>query len=361
MKKIKAVILFVFLIIYIFFLTPICCIAVKNKSCSIDSNVIDTAINAMRINACAIMLGDNTLCIVKDKATAESVIDAFYYKYAICESNEVLLEIKWNEMPQTVNVKEDICNILNKEDAINMLISFTNMNYTEVAAQSIAGNTQTSKTLSVSYKKYVKQTETIDYNKITENSSTLYKDQSQIKQKGIQGLQENIYKIEYINDKEQKRELVKSQQLIKQQDEIIIKGTKIRKNPEYIIPTTGFVSSVYGERNGEMHLGIDIADSKDSAIYAAKEGTIVRAEWYYGYGKCIDIKHNDGSWTRYGHMDKFLVNVSDKVNQGDEIGLMGTTGNSTGYHLHFEIRYGNWPYGRTVDPNYFLDLSKLKE
>lgn len=359
MKKIKNIIS-VLIIINIFFLIPICCVAADNKSCSIDNNIMNTAINAMRINACAIKSGDNTICTVKDKATAESVIDDFYYKYAICESNEVLLEIKWNEMPQIINVKEDICNILSKEDAINLIVSAANINYTEVAALSIAGNTKTSNTMSVSYTKYVKLTETEEYNTITENSKTLYQDQSQIKQKGIQGVKEFIYKIEYINDKEQKRELVKSKELIKPQEEIIIRGTKIREYPEYILPTTGFVSSVYGERNGELHMGIDIANSKGSPIYAAKDGIVTRTEWYFGYGKCIDIKHNDGSWTRYGHLDKFLVNIGDKVNQGDEIGLMGTTGNSTGYHLHFEIRYGIWPCGRTVDPSYFLDLSKLK-
>lgn len=339
---------------------PKYCIAIENKSCSIDSNVMNTAISAMKINACAIKSGEDIICTVKDKATAQSVLDAFYYNYAKCKNNEVLLEIKWNEKPEIVNVKEDICNILSKEDAIDMLTSAASDNYTEVAALSIAGETKANKTMAVSYIKYVKEAEAIDYNIITESSNTLYQDQRQIKQKGVQGLKENIYKIEYINDEEQKREFIKSQDLIKPQDEIIIKGTKIRKQPQYILPTSGFVSSIYGERNGEMHLGIDIADSKDTIVYASKDGTVMRAGSYYGYGNCIDIRHNDGSWTRYGHLDKFLVNVGDKVNQGQEIGLMGTTGNSTGYHLHFEIRYGNWPYGRTVDPSYFLDLSKLK-
>jgi murein DD-endopeptidase MepM/ murein hydrolase activator NlpD len=106
-----------------------------------------------------------------------------------------------------------------------------------------------------------------------------------------------------------------------------------------------------------MHLGLDIANSKDTVIVASKEGIVMRAEWYYGYGQCIDIKHNDGSWTRYAHLDEFLVEVGDKVNQNQKIGLMGTTGRSTGPHLHFEIRYGKWPYGRTIDPSYALSIS----
>lgn len=348
----------IFLIIYLLIMAPNYCIANEENN---NTKVLDTAMNAMKINACAIKTGDDIICTVKDYTTAQNVIDKFYYQFAKCGNNEVLVEIAWAEKPETVNVKENIFNILNQEDAVNMLLSAAkNEADVKIAALSVAAEAKADKMPSVSYTKYVKETETEKYITIIENSETLYQDQSQIKQKGIQGIKENIYKIVYINDGEQSRELLKSEELIKAQNEIIIKGTKIRKYPEYAIPAYGFVSSSYGMRNGEMHLGIDIANSKGTEIYVSKDGVVVRTEWYYGYGKCIDIKHYDGSWTRYGHLDEFLVNVGDKVNQSEKIGLMGTTGNSTGYHLHFEIRYGKWPYGRTVDPSYFLDLSKLK-
>ncbi|MBD2006462.1 MULTISPECIES: M23 family metallopeptidase, partial [Cyanophyceae] len=97
--------------------------------------------------------------------------------------------------------------------------------------------------------------------------------------------------------------------------------------------------SGYGRRWGRMHKGIDIAAPIGTPIFAAASGVVVYARWNSGgYGNLVDIQHPDGSLTRYGHNSKLLVVEGQRVEQGEAIALMGSTGRSTGPHLHFEIR-----------------------
>ena len=107
-------------------------------------------------------------------------------------------------------------------------------------------------------------------------------------------------------------------------------------------PTTGPVTSSYGPRGGRMHNGTDIAPPCDTPIYAASGGTVVRAGPSSGYGNLIAIDHGAGVVTRYAHMfpDGVLARVGEKVEAGRQIGLVGTYGDSTGCHLHFEVMIG---------------------
>ena len=107
------------------------------------------------------------------------------------------------------------------------------------------------------------------------------------------------------------------------------------------------ITSTFGNRThpitgqpGTMHNGIDIASSvnANAKIVAAAEGKVVKAsDTGDGYGKCVIIQHSNGYYTLYGHMSSLTVSVGDDVKKGQQIGVMGTTGNSTGNHLHFEI------------------------
>jgi len=107
---------------------------------------------------------------------------------------------------------------------------------------------------------------------------------------------------------------------------------------DYIWPTQGVFSSGYGWRWGRMHKGIDLANSTGTAIVAAKEGRVTFSGWNDGgYGYLVEITHGDGSKTRYGHNSRLLVSEGQAVRQGEVISQMGSTGHSTGPHLHFEI------------------------
>ncbi|MEH2421998.1 MAG: peptidoglycan DD-metalloendopeptidase family protein [Nostoc sp.] len=120
----------------------------------------------------------------------------------------------------------------------------------------------------------------------------------------------------------------------------------------YTWPAKGTLTSGFGWRWGRMHKGIDVANSTGTPVVASAEGTIEKAGWNNGgYGNLVDIRHPDGSMTRYGHNSKILVQPGQLVHQGETIALMGSTGHSTGPHSHFEIH----PSGKgAVNPIAFL-------
>ena len=115
-------------------------------------------------------------------------------------------------------------------------------------------------------------------------------------------------------------------------------------------PTNGSVTSGFGYRWGSLHAGIDIANGVGTPIRAAKGGTVILAGWNGGYGNCIVIDHGGGFSTLYGHMTRLRASDGQRVSQGDLIGDMGSTGNSTGSHLHFETRLNGTPQ----DPSRYL-------
>ena len=106
----------------------------------------------------------------------------------------------------------------------------------------------------------------------------------------------------------------------------------------WLWPARGVFSSGYGWRWGRMHKGIDIANSVGTPILAAQSGRVTYAGWNDGgYGYLVEITHTDGSRSLYAHHSRILVQVGEDVAQGQQIGLMGSTGRSTGPHLHFEV------------------------
>lgn len=106
------------------------------------------------------------------------------------------------------------------------------------------------------------------------------------------------------------------------------------------------MTSGFGPRWGRMHTGLDLAAPTGSPIYASDGGTVIRAGYYGGYGNCLDIDHGNGRVTRYAHCSKLLVSSGEQVYQRQQIALVGSTGNSTGPHLHFEVRLN----GSAVNP-----------
>lgn len=126
-------------------------------------------------------------------------------------------------------------------------------------------------------------------------------------------------------------------------------------------PTEGHITSLFGYRfdpmhrvgeTGEYHAGIDIANSADTLIYATADGTVRHAGWSHGYGQMVVVDHGYGISTLYGHTSKTLVKTGARVQRGQVIAYMGTTGRSTGAHLHYEV----WRHGKPINPQAFLKV-----
>lgn len=118
-------------------------------------------------------------------------------------------------------------------------------------------------------------------------------------------------------------------------------------------PTNGFISSPYGLRFGgtEFHQGIDIAADTGTPITATADGVVTSAGWNSGgYGNMVDIDHGNGITTRYGHASAVAVTAGEHVRRGQIIAYVGSTGHSTGPHLHYEVRVG----GQPVNPAPYL-------
>ncbi|MFC2728891.1 MAG: M23 family metallopeptidase [Centipeda sp. (in: firmicutes)] len=119
-----------------------------------------------------------------------------------------------------------------------------------------------------------------------------------------------------------------------------------------IWPAAGYVSSPYGLRFGgtEFHQGIDIAADMGTPIVATADGIVTAAGWNGGYGNMVDVDHGGGIVTRYGHASALAVTVGQKVRRGEVIAYVGSTGRSTGPHVHYEVRVD----GQPVNPAGYL-------
>ena len=129
--------------------------------------------------------------------------------------------------------------------------------------------------------------------------------------------------------------------------------------PQFAPARRDLISSGFGyrrdpfNRRAAMHKGLDFRGAVGTPIYSAAKGRVSFVGWKGGYGKTIEITHGNGLMTRYAHMSKFDAKVGDQVNAGKTIGAIGSTGRSTGPHLHFEVRIN----GRAVNPRTFLETA----
>lgn len=159
-----------------------------------------------------------------------------------------------------------------------------------------------------------------------------------------------------LNDQLDSRE----QQLAILEDLIVKKQLQYEARPAGRPITKGWISSYFGKRTDpftgklEMHKGMDFAGKEDSKIVAVANGVVTWTGPRYGYGNLVEINHGNGYTTRYGHNKEILVEVGDAVEKGQPISLMGSTGRSTGPHVHFEVLKND----HQIDPVAFVQASR---
>ncbi|MHC0039352.1 peptidoglycan DD-metalloendopeptidase family protein [Pseudoneobacillus sp. C159] len=204
--------------------------------------------------------------------------------------------------------------------------------------------------VNVIVEKEVNKREKIPYQKQVEETTKMYKGDIKVKQKGQEGVRAVTYVISQENGQTVKRQTVKADVLVNPVTKVVLKGTKVipsRGEGNFSWPTSGgYVSSQMGYRWSRMHKGIDIARPNDRTIKTVDNGVVVFAGWDGGYGNKIVVDHQNGYRTVYAHLSSIEVNVGQTVPKGSQIGVMGSTGDSTGVHLHFEV-YKN---GSLVNP-----------
>ena len=201
--------------------------------------------------------------------------------------------------------------------------------------------------------------EVMRFTRETKDTPDLWIGQTEIEQKGEDGKKLVTGTIVKENGVEVERNITNTEIVKEPVTEIVLNGTTERPKTAptgiFAMPLKDHytVTSPYGFRWGRLHAGVDMACPSGTTVYASDGGVVVRASWYSSFGNCIEIEHLDGTYTRYAHLSGYLVSAGDEVYQGQEIGFVGSTGFSTGPHLHFEIH----PYGTsTIDPASVLDI-----
>ncbi|MEJ8547380.1 peptidoglycan DD-metalloendopeptidase family protein [Brevibacillus borstelensis] len=205
--------------------------------------------------------------------------------------------------------------------------------------------------VTVQVKEEVSQKEAIPFTTQVKNNEKLPKGETKVVQEGKEGSKNVRYLVVKENGQVIGRNILDQQVMEQPLVKIVERGTKVipsRGTGRLSWPARGKISSGFGMRWGRLHKGIDIAGS--GAVRAADNGRVVSAGWDGDYGNSILIDHGNGMKTRYGHLRSISVKVGDVVSQGKAIGIMGSTGDSTGVHLHFEVIQN----GRLQNPVRFL-------
>ncbi|KNZ69241.1 peptidase M23 [Thermincola ferriacetica] len=187
--------------------------------------------------------------------------------------------------------------------------------------------------------------ETIPYNVKVIADKSMWKGRQKINQKGENGSREVTYKLVLANGTVENRTVLNQKVIKPAKDQIVVRGARLvvasrGGSGRLAWPTGGRITSPFGSRWGSMHTGLDIDGYTGQPVGAAEDGRVVSTGWDGAYGKQVTIDHGNGLRTKYAHLSKIEVSPGEYVSRGQLIGEVGSTGRSTGSHLHFEVMVG---------------------
>ena len=334
------------------------------------------------VEAYALYSDNKLVCAVMDKADIETALEQLKAKYSsgtegetvefseelfirdevvpvgyLCSAQGVMSALqntKEEKKTYTVAARDTLWSIAKKFDMTVDELYAANENLSETIHEDDVLIVEAPQPLISVKTSYVAEGEQlIPYSVKTVSDNTMNMGQKKIVTKGVEGKKHVVEKITKINGSVTERE-VQSETVISEPVTQVIKvGTKKSiATGSFTRPVYGTVTSRYGYRSRGYHTGIDIATSTGTAIVAADGGTVSTAGWSGGYGYLVVINHGNGYQTYYAHCSKLLVSRGQKVSKGQTIARVGSTGNSTGPHLHFEVRKN----GSIVNPASFIGL-----
>lgn len=199
----------------------------------------------------------------------------------------------------------------------------------------------------------VEYTQAIDYEIVKTKDPDMYKGDSEVDVPGVEGEMKVRAMVTYRGDVPVSTEIIDEIVIFEPVTKYMRVGTRETTTPvstgsggsgDYFWPVDGGYISAY-QGDGRGHKGIDIAAPYGTPIYAAESGTVIETGdgWNGGYGNCVRVQHDDGNVTVYAHQSSIAVSYGDYVVKGQLLGYVGSTGDSTGNHLHFEVRsYGTY-------------------
>ena len=203
----------------------------------------------------------------------------------------------------------------------------------------------------------------VPYKSVVQKTNEQIVGYSKVTVTGVSGVNRVVQDIVMINGEVQSTVEVSNEIVVAPVNEVIVKGTaktlasaKQKQQAHgagFIFPLpagTWKVSSYYGD--GRSHKGVDLVAKANTSIFAVADGKVVKSGWHRDYGYCVIIEHSNGIRTLYAHASKLCCKVGDTVSQGEVIALVGTTGQSSGNHLHFEVIVN----GRNYDPAPYINL-----
>jgi murein DD-endopeptidase MepM/ murein hydrolase activator NlpD len=200
-----------------------------------------------------------------------------------------------------------------------------------------------------------KATEEVEFENQIKNSNEMFKGDSKVLQEGSNGVKEITYRIREQNGIAIGKSIQQEEMIKEVKNSIVTKGTKVipsRGSGKFSWPAEGgYISSKMGSRWGSVHRGIDIARPSGFAIKAADNGVVISSGQDGTYGNKVVVDHKNGFQTTYAHLASIHVKNGQIVSSGTKLGVMGSTGRSTGIHLHFEVRKN----GALVNPLNYLN------
>lgn len=335
--------------------------------------------------AVAITINGQKKVIVEDKKTAENVIEAIKESYLPKEDDKKIniLEVKVEENVSFDLVEVDASEIVSFEEAVEIMkYGEEKITYYEVqpgdslwtiardnnmkVSELEEANPEINSTLlqigqdirlvkpepALNVKVVYEQTleETISYPVKYVNTDSLWRGQQKVNEPGANGKKEVTYLVTKLNEYTQEKEVINEVVIEEPKTKVVAVGTKLLVasrggggTGQLGWPLRGAITSPFGYRGRSLHTGIDIAGSTGDPIYSAEAGKVIFSGWRGNYGNLLIIDHGDGVTTYYAHCSKLLVGVGKTVSRGDVIARVGSTGRSTGPHLHFEVRINGSP------------------
>ncbi|SMB87765.1 Murein DD-endopeptidase MepM and murein hydrolase activator NlpD, contain LysM domain [Desulfonispora thiosulfatigenes DSM 11270] len=340
-----------------------------------------------KLDAVAIKINDKPKVFLKDEKDAQAVLDLVKKKYTPVSDNTDVVEVNFEEKIDIEKCETKKSSLLDPKKALEYIVLGSNSIETYQVSEgdtvwdiahannmtvgeleeanpgvpieklSIGQELNLVKTkplLNTVTKFKLKAEETIACETQYIDSAKLYKGQTKVTEEGTNGKKEVTYQIVSKNGAEVQKELVEEKVIENPKNKVITKGTRVKSRGNYMVasrsnggsvvgsgnlnwPLRGNITSGYGSRSLGYHTGIDIGGNTGQAIRASDSGRVTSAGWRGSYGYCIDISHGNGTSTRYAHLSKILVSPGQGVSAGQTIGQVGSTGRSTGPHLHFEV------------------------